>query len=210
MFLEDGATQLWLEDPLQNLRGTDPIELPGFVTYRETANFRTPISIAGFIKGTLGSEFEQRNLLPGLGVGVYDYKDSGELPDLLAHRMKQLEKAGFGPDDIAIVSCRGTKSTALADVSQIGKHTLRKFTNQYDANNQQIYTDGDLNFETIFRFKGQQAPCVILVDLDDTTRQDDWHTGILYCAMTRATVRLELITRQDCPWLDTFKKNVDG
>ena len=114
---------------------------------------------------------------------------ASELPGLLDHRMKQLKKAGFGPEDVAIVSCRGTKSTALADVSHIGKYKLRKFTNKYNANNEQIYTDGDLNFETIYRFKGQQAPCVILVDLDDTTKQDDWHTGILYCAMTRATVR---------------------
>ena len=210
MFLSEDATQLWLEDPLQNLRGTDPVDLPGFVTYRETANFRTPISIAGFIKGTLESEFEQRNLLPGLGVGVYDYENSDELPGLLEHRIKQLEKAGFGPDDIAIVSCRGTKSTALADVSQIGKHKLRKFTNEYNANNEQIYTDGDLNFDTIFRFKGQQAPCVILVDLDDTIKRDDWHTGILYCAMTRATVRLELVVTQSCPWLETFRENVDS
>jgi hypothetical protein len=209
MFLAEDATQLWLEDPLQNLRGTDPIDLPGFVTYRETANFRTPISIAGFIKGTLESEFEQRNLLPGLGVGVYDYEDSNELPGLLDQRIKQLQKAGFGPDDVAIVSCRGTKSTALADAIQIGKHRLRKFTGKYNADNEQIYTDGDLNFETIFRFKGQQAPCVILVDLDDTTKQDDWHTGILYCAMTRATVRLELITRRDCPWLGVFRENLD-
>jgi superfamily I DNA and RNA helicase len=168
------------------------------------------LSIAGFIKGTLASEFEQRNLLPGLGVGVYDYESSDKLPALLEHRIKQLEKAGFGPDDVAIISCRGTKSTALAGVSQIGKYKLRKFTGEYNANNEQIYTHGDLNFETIFRFKGQQAPCVILVDLDDTTKQDDWHTGILYCAMTRATVRLELITRSDCPWLDTFRANLDS
>jgi superfamily I DNA and RNA helicase len=209
MFLAEGSTQLWLEDPLQNLRGTDPIELPGFVTYRETANFRTPVSIAGFIKGTLESEFEQRNLLPGLGVGVYDYEQASALPDVLEQRMKQLAKAGFGPEDVAIVSCRGMQSTALADVVQVGMHKLRKFTGKYNSNNEQVYTDGDLNFDTIFRFKGQQAPCVILVDLDETTERNDWSTGVLYCAMTRATVRLELVVQKDCPWLDVFRENLD-
>ena len=38
MFLTDDATQLWLEDPLQNLRRSDPIELPGFVTYHDTVD----------------------------------------------------------------------------------------------------------------------------------------------------------------------------
>ena len=128
MFLTEDSTQLWLEDPLQNLRGTDPVELPGFVTYRESANFRTPISIAGFIKGTLESEFEQRNLLPGLGVAMYDYEEPSEIEAILERRIRELSKVGFKPEDIAIVSCRGQKSTALADTVQIGKHKLRKFT----------------------------------------------------------------------------------
>jgi len=209
MFVKEDATQLWLEDPLQNLRGTEPVELPGFVTYRETANFRTPTQIAGFIKGTLESEFEQRNLLPGLGVGVYDYDESSELPAKLEHRIQKLAEVGFGPEDIAIVSCRGVQSTALSDVTQIGKHKLRKFTGEYDSNNEQIYTDGPLTFETIFRFKGQQAPAVILVDLDETIKKDDWAAGILYCAMTRPTVRLELVVQKDCPWIEVFKENLD-
>ena len=209
LFVTEEATQLWLEDPLQNLRGTESIDFPGFITYRESGNFRTPLSIAGFIKGTLEAEFEQRNLLPGLGVGVFDYETPADLPGLLERRLKELAKAGFGPDDIAIVSCHGTKSTALADVTQIGKHKLRKFTGKYDSNNKQIYTDGELNFDTIFRFKGQQAPCVILVDLDEAIKKNDYWAGVLYCAMTRPTVRLELVVQQDCPWLETFRRNLD-
>ena len=209
LFLEEGATQLWLEDPLQNLRDTPPVVLPDFVTYRETANFRTPISIAGFIKGVLEAEFEQRNLLPGLGVVMYDYEKPTEIPAILERRVRELSKVGFKPEDIAIVSCRGMGSTALKDVVQIGKHKLRKFTGKYDAKNEQIYTDGRLNFDSIFRFKGQQAPAVILVDLDETIKHDDWATGVLYCAMTRATVRLELVVQKACPWIETFRDNID-
>ena len=145
-----------------------------------------------------------------MGVALYDYDESAEIEAILERRIRELAKVGFKPEDIAIVSCRGQKSTALADTVRIGKHKIRKFTGNYDANNSQIYTDGELAFDTIFRFKGQQAPCVILVDLDDTTAQDDWHTGILYCAMTRATVRLELVVNKSCPWLETFRDNVDS
>ena len=206
LFIADDATQLWLEDPLQNLRDNEPVGLPGFVTYRESANFRTPISIADFIKDTLESEFEQRNLLPGLGVGVYDYEADAALQDLLARRIQEISKVGFKPEDIAIVSCRGTQSTALANVTQIGKYKLRKFTGKYNDQNEQIYTDGDVYFDTIYRYKGQQAPVVILVDLDNTLKKNDWAVGILYCAMTRATLRLELVVHQDCPWLATFRE----
>ena len=209
LFVTEDSTQLWLEDPLQKLRNTDTVELPDFVTYRETANFRTPLSIAGFIKGTLESEFEQRNLLPGLGVALYDYEQSSELPDILGRRVNELAKVGFKPEDIAIVSCRGVTSTALADVAQVGKHKLRKYTGKYDSNNMQIYTEGDLNFDTIFRYKGHQAPAVILVDLDETLNRDDYSTGVLYCAMTRATVRLELVVQKECPWIEVFRENLD-
>lgn len=58
-------------------------------------------------------------------------------------------------------------------------------------------------------YKGQQAPVVILVDLDETLERNDWATGVLYCAMTRATVRLELVVKKDCPWIDVFRENLD-
>ena len=67
LFLTEDAVQLWLEDPLQNLRGTDAVPLPGFVTYNETSNFRTPTSIAAFIRKSLGQDFRQRNITPGIG-----------------------------------------------------------------------------------------------------------------------------------------------
>jgi DNA helicase IV len=54
-----------------------------------------------------------------------------------------------------------------------------------------------------------EAPAVILVDLDETIKKDDWATGLLYCAMTRATVRLELVVQKDCPWIETFLENLD-
>ena len=185
MFLSDDASQLWLEDPLQNLRSTNSIVLPGFVTYAETSNFRTPTRIAEFIKPVLEVEFKQRNCLPGLGVGLYEYEAQSELAPLLATRVKELEKVGFELEDIAIVSCRGMATTALANIQYIGKHQLRKFTGKYNHENEQIYTNGRLSFDTIYRFKGQQAATVILVDLDGSLTVNDRNRQVLYCAMTR-------------------------
>lgn len=208
LFLNEDATQLWLEDPLQNLRGSDPVPLPGFVTYRDTANFRTPSLIANFIKNTLHSEFEQRNNLPGLGVEMYTYSQAAELDGILQDRVNELLKVGFKPEDVVIVSCRGMTSSALSEIESIGKHKIRRFTGKYDVNNNQIYTEGSLSFDTIFRFKGQQAPVIILVDLDESIENNDWVISVLYCAMTRATVRLELVVHDDCPWIDVFRNNL--
>jgi len=209
LFLTEDSTQLWLEDPLQNLRSTEPVPLLGFVTYHETANFRTPGIIANFIKGVLEAEFEQRNSLPGLGVAIFEYDTNIELQKTLNDRVIDLVKEGFEPCDIVIISCRGMTSTALAEIDQVGKYKIRRFTGDYNSRNEQIYTEGDINFDSIFRFKGEQAPAVILVDLDKDLERNDGATAVLYCAMTRATVRLELVVQKDCPWIEVFRENID-
>ena len=208
LFLTEDAIQLWLEDPLQNLRGTDAVTLSGFVTYNETSNFRTPTSIAGFIKQSLGQEFRQRNMLPGLGVQMFEYSRKNQLEGKLAHRINELVKAGFKPGDIAIISCRGMDSTALRETDRLGRHYVRRFTGKYDEHENQIYTEGELIFDTIFRYKGQQAPVIILTDLDESLEVNERTRKILYCAMTRATVLLELIVEETCPWLDVFRKSI--
>ena len=208
LFLTEDAVQLWLEDPLQNLRGTDAVPLPGFVTYNETSNFRTPTSIAGFIKQSLGQEFRQRNMLPGLGVQMFEYSRKNQLEGKLAHRINELVKAGFKLGDIAIISCRGMDSTVLRETDRLGQHYVRRFTGKYDEHDNQIYTEGELLFDTIFRYKGQQAPVIILTDLDESLEVDERTRKILYCAMTRATVLLELIVEESCPWLEAFRKSI--
>ena len=208
LFLTEDAVQLWLEDPLQNLRGTDAVPLPGFVAYNETSNFRTPTSIAGFIKQSLGQEFRQRNMLPGLGVQMFEYSRKNQLEGKLVHRINELVKAGFKPGDIAIISCRGMDSTALRETDRLGQHYVRRFTGKYDEHDNQVYTEGELIFDTIFRYKGQQAPVIILTDLDESLEVNKRTRKILYCAMTRATLLLELIVEETCPWLDVFRKSI--
>ena len=208
LFLTEDAVQLWLEDPLQNLRDTDAVPLSGFVTYNETSNFRTPISIARFIKHSLGQEFQQRNILPGLGVEMFEYSNKNQLEGKLAHRINELVKAGFKLDDIGIISCRGMETAALRETDRLGNHFVKRFTGKYDEHENQIYTQGELIFDTIFRYKGQQAPVIILTDLDESLALNERSRKILYCAMTRATVLLELMVEETCPWLDMFRKSI--
>ena len=99
-------------------------------------------------------------------------------------------------------------STALRETDRIGKHFIRRFTGKYDERENQIYTRGELLFDTIFRFKGQQAPVIILTDLDESLEVNERSRRILYCAMTRATVLLELIVEETCPWLYVLRKSI--
>ncbi|HMB73016.1 MAG TPA: ATP-binding domain-containing protein [Gammaproteobacteria bacterium] len=205
LFVRPEASVLWLEDPAQNLRDTDEVALDEFVTLRESANFRSPATIAEYIRGVLDIDFVQRNELPGMGVHVETYATNEEQKKIVTHRINELVKAGFRHEEIAIVSCRGLSSTGFSDCEKLGSVPLRKFTQHYTADGEQIYTDGKICFDSIYRFKGRQAPAVILVDIDETVNGQDLARRILYCGMTRATVRLEILVDQESSWSDTLK-----
>ena len=96
----------------------------------------------------------------------------------------------------------------MGETDQIGNHSIRRFTNEYDEQKNQVYTEGDVVFDTIFRYKGQQAPVIILTDLDESLALNERSRKILYCAMARATVLLELMVEETCPWLDMFRKSI--
>lgn len=193
LFMRKDADLLWLEDPLQNLQGKPPVLIDGVVGYRCKTNYRTPESIARFIRETLPFEFELGNDLPGLGVGVHEYAKAGEQPRLVARIIHDLVKLGFAYEDIAIVSCLGGRRSVFNEIDQIAGIPVRRFTGEYDENGAQMLTDGKLTFDSIYRYKGQESPAVILVDIDPDSERHDSYERLLYCGMTRATIRLELV-----------------
>ena len=56
---------------------------------------------------------------------------------------------------------------------------------------------GKLTFDSVYRFKDQEAPAVILVHVDPRPDRALHYDHPLYCGMTRATNRLDLVVRLD-------------
>ena len=210
LFLREGADMLWLEDADQAIRHglADRAELEvelgreNFIGYRTRANYRSPQSIAGFIADRLpGFTFEALNPLPGLGVGEHDVA----APDLgrrVGAIVTELLKAGFARHDIVVLSLRGLGAATLAHESRAGTFTLRRPTGTYDLLGNQVLTDGQIRFDTIHRFKGQEAPAVILTDvapLPAEPAQRAYAERVLFAAMTRATVRLDVVETEGFP-----------
>lgn len=193
LFLRDDADILWLEDPDQNLQGKPSVITEGFVGYRCPVNYRSPESIARFIRNTLPFDFELGNDLPGMGAGVHGYQDSEEQPKAVAKIVHDLVRRGFSHDDMVIITSRGARNSIFSEIEEVGGIRLRRFTGNYDSQGNQVLTDGQLTFDSIYRFKGQEAPAVILVDVDPQNDRIDREERLLYCGMTRATVRLDMV-----------------
>lgn len=189
LFMREDTDVLWLEDETQNIRRTESVGDKDFVIFHARENFRTPRQIARFIQRTLPYEFEVANRLPGMGVGVSSYETPEQQKKIVDKIIRDLMKRGFTADDIAVLTCHGWNHSVLSDAPMLGGQSVRRFTGEYDANRQQVYTDGNLCFDSVGRFKGQQASAVVLVDVDYSQKNEN----LLYTGMTRATVRLELV-----------------
>jgi superfamily I DNA and RNA helicase len=204
LFLREPHDFLWLEDPDQNLRDQQPVVLPGFVGYRARANYRTPQTIARVIQRALPFEFDAVNELPGLGVGVTPYDTPGEQPRLVAKVIGELRARGFTHNQIVVLTTQhvvtsGAPRSVLDGPARVGNYHLRRFTGGYDLLGNQLTTPGQITFDSVGRFKGQESPAVILVDVDPDPTDQIRADRLLFAGMTRATVRLELIMRGDNP-----------
>ena len=207
LFLHEGANILWLEDDDQNIYDKPAVPLENFVRYRCAVNYRSPESIATFISRNLTIPFEQGNQLPGLGVDVYGYDGVDEQPRIVGKIVQNLMRQGFSHDDIVLLTCHGVKNSVFSDLGKVGGLELRHFTGEYDSDGKQLWTKGRLTFDSIYRFKGQEAPAVILVDIDPNTEHLERAEQVLYCGMTRATVRLDLVVNTANEYNRRFLEN---
>ena len=128
---------------------------------------------------------------------VHAYTEAEEQPKIVGKAVQNLMRQGFSHDDIVIISCRGAQNSVFSKLDKVGGVGLRHFTGEYDSTGRQIMTEGKLTFDSVYRFKGQEAPAVILVDVDPRAERLEREERLLFCGMTRATVRLELVVNRE-------------
>lgn len=188
-FLRGGGELTWLEDPWQRLQERD-YQHQGTLHLTLDRNYRSPRRIADMLSPLLH--------LPGL---VSANPIAGEEPRFHQHddadfytvlqRVVAAQLQRFDSEDIAIVSLKGRRRSLLTDEVVAGQR-LRVFTGDYTADGQPLFSEGTLRSDTIFRFKGQQAKAVVLIDVDFEEINDRLR-NLLYCAMTRATFSLDVL-----------------
>ena len=159
-------------------------------------NYRTPRTIATAIQGMLPIDFESGNPLPGFGVNTTTYADRSEQPGPVARLIDGLLRKGFAHSEIVILTLRGETHSIFSERDRVGNFTLRRFSGDYDLFGNELYSPGQITFESVRRFKGQQAPAVILVDIEPDPARPELLQRLLYTGMTRATVRVELVRRR--------------
>ncbi|MBL0143566.1 MAG: ATP-binding domain-containing protein [Betaproteobacteria bacterium] len=110
--------------------------------------------------------------------------------------------AGFRKDMIAVVSFRGREGSALGAFDQLGGHRLRRFTGGYDAGGSPVYSEGEVLLDSVYRFKGRRAPCVILTEIDFEAL-GEIEMRKIFLGATRATMKLSLVMSEGAAGVET-------
>lgn len=196
LFLNPGAAVLWLEDPEQNLLDRPPLALTEFVGFRVEENYRSPQALAPAIEQL--SERPVRFLNPEPGWPPRRIALAGQdLPTVVAAEIDHWLGRGLVPTDIAVISLRGLQS--MSAFTTAGRHRLRHFTG-YQADGRQVFTEGEVLLDSIYRFKGLQAPVLILIDGDGVDPDCERGRRLLYCAFSRPTLGLSVVTAEPSRW----------
>jgi hypothetical protein len=187
----------WLEDPMQNLYGRPPVDLPGWVVLRAQTNYRTPRDILGTLRRLLGpgADIECGSPLDGSDVDILTYAGHADLMDKTKSAIARALGAGFRKDMIAVITYRGREHSAFTPLDHLGPHPLRAFSGQYDLLGSPVYSQGDLFIDSVHRFKGQSAPCIILTEVD-FAELDEAARRKLFVGMTRATMKLFMVVSE--------------
>ncbi|PMS38696.1 nuclease-like protein [Trinickia symbiotica] len=195
----DGAWW-WLEDPLQNLYMREPLALPGWTVLTETTNYRSPRDILDFVREKVGAAVPHAaDLAAGSPFGgseiafsPFDENADDAVVEATKRAITQALSFGFRKQDIAVLSFRGREGSVLTALEQLGPHRLKSFTGKYDLFGSPQYREGDVVLESIYRFKGQSAPCVILTEVD-FEEFDERAARKLFVGATRATMKLIVV-----------------
>ena len=195
--LRHAATQariLWLEDPLQNLYGRSPVVLPGWVSLRADSNFRSPRAVVRMLRELMpgNAAIEAASPIATSEVSFLVYQGGAQMPERVKEAIRLCYSEGFRKEDLAIVSWRGRENSQLIHLDRLGANTLKHFTGEYDLLGEALYTDGDVLVESVYRFKGQSAPAVILAEVD-LEELDERALRKLFVGATRAMLKLVIV-----------------
>ena len=134
-------------------------------------------------------------LMTGSQVEILSYSDATDLIAKTISAVTHCIGLGFKRSHIALISYRGRENSILAPYDKLGPYSLRAPTGQYDLLGNPMFTDGDVLIDSVHRFKGRAAPCVVFTEIDFDTL-DDKAVRRIFVGATRATMKLTLVVSE--------------
>jgi hypothetical protein len=184
-----------LEDPEQQLYADrEPFAVEGEAVITSSENFRSPRALVRLCNLLRLTQEPVEPLGPHEGTvpDPMTYSTPQGLETATRQAVQRCLDMGFALEDVAVITLRGRGSSALLKLDQLGPWPLRRFSGEYDDGANPVWTPGPLLADTVYRFKGQSAPAVVLTECD-FEQWDDKTRRLLFVGLTRARVHLEWV-----------------
>ena len=130
---------------------------------------------------------------------VLSWDDEAGLMEATKRAITRALGLGFKREMIVLLTFRGREHSRFTALEHLGPHRLRAFTGRYDLLGEPEHSQGELLIDSVYRFKGQSAPCIIFTEIDFETRDgqmDELTMRKLFVGATRATMKLILVASE--------------
>jgi len=188
-----------LGDSNQAIYAKEPFGFPEATRIVCHDNFRSPRRIVEAINHfrLTPHPVVAKGVEEGEGPELYQYTtaDPGGLRKAAAI-VDRLTRDGARLEDIAVLTFRGREKSLLLCEEQLGGFKLHRFSGTFDNAGNACWTEGRLLAESLYRFKGQSAPIVIVCEIDFETFSTA-EARKLFVAMTRAQMQLHLVISEN-------------
>lgn len=192
--LKENGQLYFLQDEDQRLYKRTMADIEEAVLIECQDNFRSPRLICDVINTFQLSRntVQSKNPFKGNIPVFHEYINNHQLLEKTEFAVDNLLSQGFTLSDIVVLTACGRDRSVLLSQNSIGKYKTRQFTGNYTCQGEPIWTQGDLLVESVYRYKGQSSPAVILSEIHfaELTLQEKRK---LFVGMTRAQMTVEII-----------------
>lgn len=192
--LKDSGRLYLMGDTGQQLYERETFYLTDAVHVSSMDNFRSPTKIVQMINqlGLSDEPVIARSVHIGQTPHFYTWAPNQiNSRKALDQCLTKLWEDGYKPDQVAVISYHGAQTSEVLKLDELGGYKTKRFS-KYDEAGNALWTDGALLVESVYRFKGQSMPVIVLceIDFEELTEKDKRK---LFVGLTRGQVRVDVV-----------------
>ncbi|HEY8357297.1 MAG TPA: AAA family ATPase [Ramlibacter sp.] len=194
LLAEDGRAYV-MGDAHQQMYGREEFVLQDAVLIRCMDNFRSPRKVVEAINQLrlTADPVIARSPFPGEVPGFHTYgSEPGAAVKAVEACVRRLLDEGVPASQMAVITYAGLRNSAVCAAATLAGLRTRRYRGEHDRDGNPLWTEGELLVETVYRFKGQSAPVIVLCEIGfDAIGPKELCK--LFVGMTRAQFRLECV-----------------
>ena len=149
-------------------------------------NCRNTYRIAEASGRPIGVEPKTMKYVKGDNANLYICGDRKSVEKKLISLIAMYHENKYPLDEICIISAKTVENSIISDVKRLGCYDLTEERQK-----------GKVLFTSSRKFKGLESDAIILIDIDETTFENDENKRLFYVGSSRAKLNLDLVVNGD-------------